>query len=939
MVPRGLDPHLPGHVVRRTEASERALANPRLIQSKLRVPGLTSAPVARERLIRGLETHPGRVILLSAPAGFGKTVLVADWIARRPGVAGWLSLDPLDNDLARFVTHLSAALDLPEIDGLAEVRDAVRGTGSTEADERLDLRETLAGVSEEVLLVLDDFHHLQSPPVLRVVEALVDAPRSGLRVALVGRVDPGIALGRLRVSGQLLELRARDLAFTEDEAMVLLDQMLGRSPGSGLVRALTERTEGWPAGLRLAGIALADVDDPVGFVSSFAGTHRFVTEYLMEEALGRQPPELQQFLMDTSVLGRFDAHCCRQILDDPEAPSRLASAAAANLFLVPLGDEGGWYRYHHLFGELLAHRLGRLQPERFQDLHARASRWFEARGHVQEALEHAAAMEDPERTLQLLDAHGLDLLARSEMVGLRRWLGRIEPEEDGPYPLALCTQAWLRVVTERAPDLQRLVTRIQSALEAVPPEYPRARRARATLHTRVLAAYAARYRHSLHEALRIGREAEELLTDDDPLTRGFLVYNTARVHMALGDMEPAASLLDQAFPDHLRAGNHYLTLATLGRQSAVACQMQGVQPALDVLAGAMMFVGERGLGDNPALSIVHFHRGWVHLMADALDEADDAFAEALEGASPRSFPEERANALVGRARVALARGELDRAEDLLVEVAALGQVGNVDLFETTLPLEWRRLALRRAQIGVGPPVPGRPEDEAGEVDGGDWDVHRETAAVLTMGQALSESPDAVPMADAERLVRMSAERRRGPALLTGLLVQAMDPEAPDRWSTVERALLLSATRRYVRPVVELGPAAEPLLRAARSQAGLSAEARAWAGTVLVHGRRDPAWKEAEVGQGGGAATSPAARAPASEAGAVTSPVEPLSPREEEVLVQLLSGKSNKRIARSLYVSVNTVKTHLKHIYAKLGVSGRSEAVVRARDLGYGSDPG
>jgi LuxR family maltose regulon positive regulatory protein len=499
------------------------------------------------------------------------------------------------------------------------------------------------------------------------------------------------------------------------------------------------------------------------------------------------------------------------------------------------------------------------------------------------------------------------------MAGLRRWLDRVEPTDRGPYPLAFCAEAWLRVVTERVPDLDPLLRRIDEALADVPADYPAERRRRATLHTRVLAAYAARYRHRLREALEIGREAEELLEGDDALTRGFLVYNTGRVRMALGEMEPAAELLDRAFPDHLRAGNRYLTLATLGRQGAIRAQTHGVVPALETLAAALVFARERGLDENPALSIVHFHRGWVHLLAHDLEEADAAFVEALERASARDFPEERGNALVGRARVAMARGELGRARDLLIQVSALEQVGNVDLFETALPLEWLRLALRREELGatasVGPvpePVPGAPDEG--------WNVRRETALILGLRQGLLRTDPEGLREEAARLVAESSPRKRGPALLSGCLVQALDPGNPDRWATLDRALRLGAGRGYVGPVLELGDPVAVLLRAASGRPDLSPGARAWADALLDRAAGEPTRD--------GTGDPPACT------------LEVLTPREEEVLAQLFTGKTNKAIARSLFVSVDTVKTHLKHVYAKLGVSGRSQAILRAREMGW-----
>lgn len=921
------------------------MSQSRIDPAKLRVPGLTHAPLRRERLIRRLDAHPGRVVAVVAPAGFGKTVLVADWLAARGGPAAWVSLDPLDEDPARLAEHLAEGLR--GFDGVGEhaagsVGASLLQVARGEAGAAARLSGALERIDPGAVLVLDDLHHLEAAPALDLLEHVVHAPHSRLHIVLVSRTDPPFALARLRLSGQLLELRARELAFTLDEARAFFGRTTAGTGRAGArltdadLAALLDRTEGWPAGLRLAEISLAEADDPGAFVASFTGTHRFVTEYLLEEALGRQSPELQRFLMESAVLTRFDADSCRRVLGDVRAGRRIDEVRAAGLFLMPLGPDGRWFRYHHLFGELLTHRLSLADPARLDALRAAASREAESRGDVGQAMEYAAGMDGDGRLLELLDAHGLTLLGRSAMAGLRRWLGAVDLTRVRPYPVAWCADAWLRVVTERIADPAPLVARIEAALALAGEGYDPARRERARLHTHILSAYAARYRHRWAEALSAGEAAEATMAHPEPLSRGFLVYNTARVRMALGEMPAAAELLERALPDHLAAGNRYLLLATLGRRAAVRLQTRGVAAALESLEAADAFIAEHGLGGNPACAIVEFHRGWTHLAAHRLDAADAAFDAALELAGPRDFPEERGNALLGRARVALARAwlegapgrsgpdpgearpqrDLERADATLTELAALSQGGNVDLFETTLDLERTRLRLVRWELDPSGPPPEEPDRAALGEPGEPWTVLRESAALLALRRAVALG-DAGAVVVADEVVRRSREGERGEALIVALLARALVGGDASPGSGVDEALQHAARRDDLSVLQHLGRPAGRGIRAALARGLASPEGRRMAARLLAGVADDG---EASAPAGGGL--------PEALPGGLTD-------REEEVLALLFDGLSNKALSRRLFVSVDTVKTHLKHIYAKLGVTNRSRAVARARELGFG----
>lgn len=617
------------------------MAESRVIDTKLRQPRVTSPLVDRPRLRQRLDPHEGRVVLVSASAGFGKTVLVVDWLERCGRPAAWLSLDAQDNDPVCFCAHLAAAVASLHVPGAARAAELIGRMRVPDLSLPTALLAAFEEMGREPVIVLDDIHEIRLPELMELIHAFIELPGPSPILIMLTRVDPPFSMGRLRLGGELLELRASDLRFTGGETLELFERLLPGILDEALERRLDQRTEGWVAGLRLAALALHDAADPAALVESFAGTHRFVTDYLIEEALERQPPDVQQFLLETSILGRFSRESCAAVTGLPDAAARLAEVELAGLFVVPLGGEGEWYRYHHLFAELLRFRIRARQPERLEELHRQASEWFEQDGDIAAALEHAGHMSDQTRLLEVLDGHVMDMLGRSELAALRLWTDRLNEPLLQPYPLVICVIGWLRVVTDRHPDLDAIVSAITAALENATPEYDPARRRRAALHIEVLSAYVARYAGRLEEALRIGEQARSRLEDDDPLTRGLLTYNMARVRMALGDMAPAAELLDEAFGDHLRSGNLYLTLASLGRSAAVVAQTEGVHRAAESLAAATAFAAERGLQTNPAFSIVLYNRGCVEYMTDDLDGAERSFTTAVELARARDFPEER----------------------------------------------------------------------------------------------------------------------------------------------------------------------------------------------------------------------------------------------------------------------------------------------------------
>src|SRR5215218_274800 len=387
-----------------------------LLATKLHIPRARPGFVVRPRLVDRLaQAHGGELTLVCAPAGFGKTALLADWARRDPRPVAWLSLDDADNDPVRFWRHVAAALDQARPGVASPVAGLLQGQQSASFQAvAATLVNELAGVADAVMLVLDDYHLIQAQSVHESLGFLLEHLPASLRLVVASRADPPLPLARLRARGQLAELRQRDLRFTPKEAAELLRTAVGSELPEAAVAALGDRTEGWVAGLQLAALSLRDRGDVTAFVEGFSGSHRYVLDYLAEEVLDRQPKQLRTFLLETSVLGRLSGPLCQAVTGRSDSQALLEQVERANLFLVPLDEVRGWWRYHHLFADLLRARLAREQPERLPELHHAAAAWSEEHGLVDDAVRHALAAEDTLWAARLIERHFDDLLRRNE---------------------------------------------------------------------------------------------------------------------------------------------------------------------------------------------------------------------------------------------------------------------------------------------------------------------------------------------------------------------------------------------------------------------------------------------------------------------------------------------------------------------------------------------
>ena len=659
-----------------------------LLETKLHVPRRRQGLVARPRLIdllsRGAETA---LTLVSAPAGFGKTSLLADWLATAGAdgrAAAWLSLDQRDNDPALFWTYLVAAL-----------KTAVPGLGGS-APPLLEsppppmevvlatLLNDLGGVSNEVVLVLDDYHVIDARDVLDGMAFLLEHLPPQLHLVIASRADPALPLARLRGRGELVEIRATDLRFTPEEAAAYLNGVMGLGLTAEDVTALEGRTEGWIAALQLAALSIRGRDDVAGFIAGFAGDDRYIVDYLVEEVLQRQSDHVRHFLLQTSILDRLSGPLCDAVTGRDGGKAMLEALDRGNLFLVPLDDRRQWYRYHQLFADVLQAHLLDERPEDLPELHRRASAWYEQNGEPSEAIRHALAAEDFERAADLVELAAPATLQYRQDVTLRRWLEalpeellRVRPVLSNAYAGSLLSRGEVEGVESYLQDAERWLDPTTGGppeslarspeMVVVDEEGFRALPASIAVHragqARILGDAAGTVAHA--------RRALDLVGEDDHVGRGGAAALLGLVYWTYGDLDAAHRWYADGMASLEKAGyltdviGGAITLADLsiaqGRlREAMTTYERGLQVATEHASPAL-----RGAAD------MHVGMGQLCYERNELDAAMQHLLTSRELGEHAGLPKNRYRWRIAMARIRAAEGNLGGALDLLNEADRL----------------------------------------------------------------------------------------------------------------------------------------------------------------------------------------------------------------------------------------------------------------------------
>ena len=907
-----------------------------LLATKLHVPSRRPGFVPRPRLVGRLEEGLARgLVLVCAPAGSGKTALLADWARHGGRPVAWLSLDVGDNDPARFWRYAVAALGQAR-PGIGELAGPVLGPLEASSPDGLVMaliNELAADPREdEVLLVLDDYHLIDSQPVHGSLLFLLEHLPPGLRMVLASRSDPPLPLARLRAGGQLAELRAAELRFTADEAAALLREAIGADLPGTAVAALTARTEGWAAGLQLAGLSLRGQADTAGFVAAFSGSHRYVLDYLTGEVLERQNPQVREFLLETSVLERLTGELCDAVTGRAGSQAMLAGIERAGLFLVPLDEVRGWWRYHHLFADLLRARLQAEQPGRVQALHRAAAAWCEEHDLADDAVRHALAAGEAAWAARLVERHVEELLGRSEGVTLRRWLSALPAESVRARPRLYLAQAYSAAQGFQLEALEALLDDAERAF-AVSGDEPYEPSLGSPQGDSVLAnvpagiaflrASLARLRGDAALAVGYNRQALAHLGDDDWFMRSFVHWSRAVTDWLDDRLGPAERGLAEVLAERRAVGALFAGFLPM-RVWYDLGEVQRAQGNLDAaLATCRQALDTFGESSQTALTgPAHVGLAQVLYERNELTAALDHATRGVTLCRHLAFTSALATGLAIVARIRHAQGDAAGALAAMGEAGQAGLSPQVITLFNPVPSQRARLLLAQGDTAAAARWTQqrglRPDDEPG------YPQEREYLVLARVLLAQDRPGQALTLLD--RLLARAAPGGRIGSVIEIRALQALAHQArrdePAAMAALVEALTLSCPQGHVRVFADEGPPMGALLgRLVAAHRAKQAPARPIPFSCLAR----------LVQAFDGKLNAAAALRP--ELGAVPGLIEPLTGRELEVLRLLAAGRSNQRIAHDLVVVLDTVKKHVTHVLGKLGAANRTEAVARARDLG------
>ena len=905
-----------------------------ILTTKLYIPPLPPKVVVRTRLLERLDeglSEGSKLSLISAPAGFGKTTLVSEWLASGKRPTAWLSLDEGDSDPTRFLIYLVSALQTiaPKLgEGAMEVLQASQSQPPTEAI-LIALLNEITTVPNPFLLVLDDYHVIDSRAVDQALTFFVEHLPPRMHLVITTREDPALPIPRLRARRQLTELRAADLRFTSSEAAEFLDQVMGLHLSAEDVAALEDRTEGWIAGLQLAALSMQGYQDVAGFIQAFAGDNRYIVDYLIEEVLQRQPEAVRSFLLQTSILERLNGSLCDAVTGQEEGRMRLETLQRGNFFLIPLDDKRHWYRYHHLFADVLHMHLMTEQPEQVSVLHRRASEWYEESGSPADAIRHALAGGDFERSADLIERAQPAMGQTRQEAALLGWL-RALPDElfwNRPvlsvhYAGTLLQNGQFEGVERRLQDAERwLVEDIGERPVFVDEEaFRRLPGFVAMYHAAIALA-----RGDVASTMKHARQVLAVAREGDDFLRGAASSLLGLAFWTSGDLETALQMYSDGMAHLQRIGfisdviGGSVTLAdiriTQGRlREAMSVFERGLQLATTQSGHAL-----RGAAD------MHVGMSQIYRERNELDTATQHLLKSQELGDLNELPKNPYRWRVATARIREAQGDLDRALDLLDEAEPLYLS---DFSPNVRPVQGLKARVWVAQGRLNRALDWARAQGLSAENNVSYlrEFEHITFARILLAQYKSDHTDSSihkAIWLLERLRKAAEEGGRMGSVIEILVGQAiayqLQDDIPAALAALERALRLAEPEGYVRMFVDEGAHMARLLREAARHGMLPDYAAKLLFALEVEQQNETSESHPPV---------PSKLSPTSQP-----LMEPLSERELDVLRLFKTELSGPEIARQLVIGLSTVRTHTKSIYNKLGVNSRRAAVRRAEELG------
>lgn len=901
-----------------------------LLQTKITIPTIRQSLVVRHRLLQQLDAiHQRKLGLVSAPAGFGKTTLVAAYAAQAvesDTFVAWLSLSEEDNDPTRFLAYFLAALAAAGL-SISLPETAVSTTPDLIMTDLVNEMTAVFATKPEahLVVVFDDYHLVHNRVIHEAVTFLLEHMPPQMHLLLATRADPPLPLARWRARNQLVELRHQDLRFTPEEAADFLGRVMTLSLTAQDVQTLNRRTEGWIAGLQMAAVSLQGRPSTTDFVKSFGGSHRYILDYLMEEVLSRQPEDVSHFLLHTAVLDRFCAPLCDAILktgdwrleieksplSNLQSQQILTQLEADNLFLIPLDDERRWYRYHRLFADLLRRRLAQTDPARALALHQRAAAWFAANGYVEEAIAHALRAGTSDEAAKLIEQHAEAMLMRSELVTVKGWLTALPETELVKRPSLSLYAAWI-LIMEGGSQIEVEVALRHVSAEGAPGEI-------ALVHSLL-----AILRGDGATAIHLVQQSLAELASDRSFLRGVATWILGLSLLFSGDLEQGVQTLEEAVQISQQAGNMTIVAASLGRLASQAWRDGDLHRAKRIYEQILVLATDDA--ERPLPIAGESHIGLARLYFE-WNELELALHHVETGLTLTERWREL-SALTGHiwlARVKQAQGHAEAANSALARARQLAYQTKgtqfddiaVDMSDATLRLlqgDLHAVSAWCAERHIPPTVdPAALQKRDDLIEG---HMRKYEFVILARLRLAQQQPDDVLtllpplLANAQRLQRCDLQ------IEIHLLMSAAHQqkgELAQADQQMKAALKLGEPGGFIRLFVEAGPEVVEILPRQQPE---SSEQKKYLQTLL-----------AACGQ-------PADSVPGTyfHTSAPSQIIEPLSERELEVLTLIANGLSNREIAQELVLSLPTIKWHTSNIYGKLGVGNRTTAVARAREL-------
>jgi LuxR family transcriptional regulator, maltose regulon positive regulatory protein len=893
-----------------------------VLQTKLYIPPPKSRLVSRPRLLGKLDNlRERKITLISAPAGFGKTTLLCDWIEYQgqqqlPLQVAWLSLDSNDNDPVRFLTYFVTALQKVDLSFGEEILPVLREFQISSIKEIWEiLASQIASIPSPFVLILDDYHVIEAPTIHDGLSFVLEQMPPSMHLVISTRADPPLPVARLRVLSELLELRVEDLRFSSEETAEFLELWVGKELSTADRRELESRTEGWIAGLQLAAMAMqglavhasANEDNLSAFVHRLSGSNRFIMDYLVEEVIQHLPENSRSFLLQTSILERLTASLCDAVTNRQNSQSILDTLEKNNLFVFPLDDQRGWYRYHHLFADLLRNFLQYHQPAVIPELHSKASAWYEGQGLITEAIQHALKVPDPNEAASLMEQVALDMLMRGEVNTVQSWSTWISDEQARQRPSLSVGFALAFLISDKLEQAEHYLSLVSHTPLSPDLQVP-------VMAARSILAWC---KGEYENAIQLDHPAVEKLSHEQTYLRGMLALSSGAAYEKMGEDEAAIEAFQEAKQISHAVGNRTAEITTLKKLGNLLVRHGQLHQAEISYQQALQLGSIREGRLMPVAAQALCAMGQVLYEWNQIEKAERFLLQGVELSRKLENPFILLLNLQNLARIHWIQGERESALRLRRETEQIIYASPpIPVFADQITLQQVRMYLQMGDTQAAM--------RWAQLYGQDWksgySFTTERMAILWIRVWIAQENASKAIEILEHALPEACSAGRWGVAIKLLILQAltlaMAHQVPPALAALEEALRLAEPEGFTRIFLDEGEPITHLLRSVyRSKEKGSREYV----TRLLEG-----FLSAET-------LAPSKSPEMSASRSVRSPllIDPLSGRELEILRMIAEGYSNQDIGEKLVITVGTVKAHISHIYSKLDVRSRTQAILKA----------